>query len=244
KRIVGGTNAVPHSHPWQISLRSTINGVTDHICGGVILNSTWVLTAAHCVDGIRELDLHITAGGHFLQTPSEHQVTSNVLQKFMHPSYDPNFTGYPNDLALLRLETAVLENVGIKYGSLPVDDTNDFIVNNGCYITGWGDTEGSGQHSNALQVGSTNVVSNPDCISAHGLTGTFGIRETNICFGLSLSTSCNGDSGGPAVCNVTDTMYVVGIDSWRRTGCPTDYPSIYTRVSKYIDWILNTINAN
>jgi len=45
-RVVNGVDASPHSWPWQISLR--VSG--RHICGGSLIRSDWVVTAAHCVD--------------------------------------------------------------------------------------------------------------------------------------------------------------------------------------------------
>ena len=45
-RVVNGVDASPHSWPWQISLR--VRG--RHICGGSLIRSDWVVTAAHCVD--------------------------------------------------------------------------------------------------------------------------------------------------------------------------------------------------
>lgn len=46
-RIVGGSEADEHSHPWQASLQSR----GSHICGASIVDAGWVITAAHCVDG-------------------------------------------------------------------------------------------------------------------------------------------------------------------------------------------------
>jgi secreted trypsin-like serine protease len=47
-----------------------------------------------------------------------------------------------------------------------------------------------------------------------------------------------GDSGGPLlVVNSGDNKnYLVGLTSFG-FGCGTSFPSIYTRVSSYIDWI-------
>ena len=45
-KIVGGTEAFPGDWGWQIVLLN--NGRFS--CGGSLINSQWVLTAAHCVN--------------------------------------------------------------------------------------------------------------------------------------------------------------------------------------------------
>lgn len=44
-RIVGGHNSTAHSWPWQVSLQEN----NHHFCGGSIIATDWVVTAAHCV---------------------------------------------------------------------------------------------------------------------------------------------------------------------------------------------------
>ena len=44
-RLIGGQNAIPHEFPWMVS----ISRKGGHFCGGTILNSRFVLTAAHCL---------------------------------------------------------------------------------------------------------------------------------------------------------------------------------------------------
>lgn len=44
-RIVGGQNTIPNSWPWQVSLQ--VSG--RHECGGSLIDSIHVLTAAHCL---------------------------------------------------------------------------------------------------------------------------------------------------------------------------------------------------
>lgn len=47
-RIVGGTEATPHSWPHQVALF-----IDDKFfCGGSLISKEWVLTAAHCMDGL------------------------------------------------------------------------------------------------------------------------------------------------------------------------------------------------
>ena len=54
-RIVGGTTAIAKSWPWQAMLMyQRDNGEWKQFCGGSLVDTEWVLTAAHCVNSIRE----------------------------------------------------------------------------------------------------------------------------------------------------------------------------------------------
>lgn len=49
---------------------------------------------------------------------------------------------------------------------------------------------------------------------------------------------CSGDSGGPLIINGTQ----VGIVSWSRKPCTKPpYPGVFTEVSAYVGWILETV---
>ena len=46
-RVINGQvgGAVPHSWPWQVNIERD----GKHICGGSLIDPSWVLTAAHCL---------------------------------------------------------------------------------------------------------------------------------------------------------------------------------------------------
>lgn len=45
-RVVGGEDADPVEWCWQVAL---INSLNQYLCGGALIGTQWVLTAAHCV---------------------------------------------------------------------------------------------------------------------------------------------------------------------------------------------------
>ncbi len=69
-RIVGGTEATPHSYPFIAALVDT-NG--DHFCGGSIVGRRSILTAAHCVEGETASTVRVVVGRHNLATGTEGQ---------------------------------------------------------------------------------------------------------------------------------------------------------------------------
>ena len=62
-RIVGGEETEVSEYPWQAGLVD--KGSSKVWCGGSLLNSKWVLTAAHCTDGynIKPKDIQVRGQG-------------------------------------------------------------------------------------------------------------------------------------------------------------------------------------
>ena len=44
KRIVGGHETDPGSHPWQVALMFR----DQQVCSGAVITPSWIATAAHC----------------------------------------------------------------------------------------------------------------------------------------------------------------------------------------------------
>ncbi|CAH1796166.1 unnamed protein product [Owenia fusiformis] len=233
--VVGGQQARQGEFPWQISLQSR----GSHICGGMVIDNQWILTAAHCVIGARARNLNVVIGEHNRYSTDANEVSIGVSSIKIHPSYSDSTLN--NDVALLKLKSSFTYNEDVQPVCAP-DWYEDF---DGvyCTVSGWG-TQSSGASSlpSILRYVNVPVVSNYRCGQQYGSSQ---ITDQMICAGL-IGTggkdSCQGDSGGPLVCKVGNTFQLAGIVSWGYGCADRNYPGVYTRVTEFLDWIENNKN--
>lgn len=55
-RIVGGVTAPKHSWPWQAMLMTKSK---SQFCGGTLVHPNWVVTAAHCVENLKNTNVFV-----------------------------------------------------------------------------------------------------------------------------------------------------------------------------------------
>jgi len=219
-RIVGGTEATPHSWPHQVAL--FIDNM--YFCGGSLISTEWVLTAAHCMDGAGFVE--VVMGAHNIRENEASQVTKRSTDFFTHENWSSWLL--TNDLALIKLPEAVELNENIATVSLP---SSDVSVGTTVTPTGWGKpSDSSGGTSDVLRQVDVPIMSNSDCNSIYGNIG-----DGIICIDAAGGKgTCNGDSGGPL--NYNGATY--GITSFGSSaGCEKGYPDAFTRVNYYLDWI-------
>uniref|UniRef100_A0A672PYQ4 Peptidase S1 domain-containing protein n=1 Tax=Sinocyclocheilus grahami TaxID=75366 RepID=A0A672PYQ4_SINGR len=158
-RIVGGVDASEGSWPWQVSLHSS--NFEYHFCGGSLINSEWVLPAAHCLPGISASSLLVYLGKRI----------QNVSSVIVHLSY--NSQSSDNDIALLRLSSAVTFNEYIRPVCL-AGLNSSFPSGTSSWVTCWRNIQsGATDQCNAL-LGSGSVTSNMMCGLMEGGRDTWG----------------------------------------------------------------------
>uniref|UniRef100_A0A0A9ZFZ3 Trypsin 3A1 n=1 Tax=Lygus hesperus TaxID=30085 RepID=A0A0A9ZFZ3_LYGHE len=227
-KIVGGVVANITAAPYQVSIRN-VNG--QHFCGGTIISSRSVLTAAHCVIGTSRR-LYVVAGVDKVNVGFLNPVTIAVVHK------DFNNETMENDLAILRVGRDLdIDNVTRKAlpiaTKLPPDGTL-------CTTSGWGSTyfdPGNAEASIDLRITDVPIYNLERCRFQLGY-----VPEGQICAGYEDGghDSCQGDSGGPLECRGKLT----GIVSWGLNCGKPRQPGAYTSVPFYKDWILLHTNSS
>jgi len=81
-RIVGGNEVDAHSIPWQVGIMTE----GDVFCGGTIITSKIILTAAHCKLNEPLESIYVIVGEHSLLS-SEDGVRHNITAWKNHPDY-------------------------------------------------------------------------------------------------------------------------------------------------------------
>uniref|UniRef100_A0A1Q3FQJ5 trypsin n=1 Tax=Culex tarsalis TaxID=7177 RepID=A0A1Q3FQJ5_CULTA len=222
-RIVGGQDTTIENHPYQVSLRRRGN----HNCGGAILNENTILTAAHCVyyTDSPPSDYSIRAGS-TLRNQGGQLITASEV--FIHPWYDDWTLDW--DIAILKLEQNLVLGPSVQKIDLP---ETTFKIQHGTLasIAGWGTLYYQGPSTNHLQQVSVPIVDNVICSKAYQNFGS--ILSFHLCAGDAGLDACQGDSGGPLVYG----GQVIGIVSWGYGCAFKGYPTVYTRVSDFIEFI-------
>ena len=233
-RVIGGEIVVEQDYPWQVGLYCS-NKPTTLLCGGAVIDKKWVLTAAHCIDECTTANhISVYMGSNNLNFGGNSIKVKRIIK---HENYDSR-TLY-NDIALLELVTeATVTPIN------PLSKSQETLSAPGVLatVTGWGVTSEGGKTQPYLMEVGVKIVSNQECNRPLSYAGK--ITPSMMCAGFREGgkDSCQGDSGGPLVVPDKKGSYLLsGIVSGGE-GCakPNKY-GVYTRVSKYDEWINNNL---
>lgn len=232
-KIVGGVEAVPHSHPSIVSIQ--VFG--SQYCGGSIVNENFIVTAAHCATRAPS-DYTVVAGEHNLLSSDGVEQEVQVAELIPHPDY--NTLNSRNDIAIFRLASPLVFNQNVSAANIP---PSGFETELTLKAIGWGTTTEGGSIPDPLQEVNVPFHTDGECRALYTLVSY--IYKEMICAGEDGHDSCQGDSGGPLTSTDADgKTTLVGITSFG-VGCARPrYPGVYTEVSYYSDWIAEVTGSN
>ncbi|XP_014598200.1 PREDICTED: chymotrypsin-1 [Polistes canadensis] len=229
ERVVGGTRAAIGEFPYQVSIRIG----NQHTCGGSIISSRHILTAAHCVNnwgGAPNNFYTVVSGTNSLSNGGEVHGISSVS---VHPNYiGTQETSWINDVAVITLRSPISFNR--LQSAIPLVDTevpNGSLLN----LSGWGKISTNGPLSNALLKTYLFAEDYAVCQQEH----TIPIYPSQICALNRVGIgACQGDSGGP----LTYNGKIAGIVSWV-IPCARGVPDVFTKVSAHLNFIKYVVES-
>ncbi|CAH1104153.1 unnamed protein product [Psylliodes chrysocephalus] len=246
-RITNGDKASLNEYPWMALLfYKSSDGVVDFRCGGTLINERYVLTAAHCV--LNQPIFGVRLGEYDVETQTDCESNTGYCapptQDFMiekiviHPSYNAKI--FSNDIAIIKLKgEANFHYENVQPICLPVESE---LTSRSAIVSGWGVTE-DGYKSQVLLEARLPILPLSDCQKLYKSFAS--ITRNQICAGgVKGRDTCGGDSGGPLKdigdVNGSSRYIQYGIVSFGPRFCGADgKPGIYTKVSSYMNWILD-----
>ncbi|RZC38769.1 uncharacterized protein BDFB_007927, partial [Asbolus verrucosus] len=199
-RIVGGVATTIEEFPYQVSIMF----IDTHFCGGSIIHPSFIVTAAHCTDGLTATDLLVRAGSTMADQGGQVKKVDKINQ---HPQFDSDTYDY--DISLLHLSEPL--NFGISVAPIKYTQQSYIIRDDVVGIaTGWGRLSEGGPLPMELQKVELPTVNIDDCKAMYG--PSYEITDRMFCAGYKEGgkDTCEGDSGGPLA---VDGL-LLGITSW------------------------------
>ena len=149
-RIVNGKYATPGQFPHTVSWCyydldwvSVYPNRCIHFCGGSILNTTTIITAAHCCEGFGKPDENndifywsdtvIVAGDFNLVDKSGFEQVKKIKSHIIHPHYRHLLN--QNDICLLTLKSPLEFNQYVD--KIDIGEKKP-VVGTKCQVSGWG----------------------------------------------------------------------------------------------------------
>lgn len=207
------------------------------MCGGVIIDKEWILSAAHCLPGTEFIRGSLYAGitDNSNLTDAQIRYSDYIV---INPKYPGKGAHVSYDLALLHLDSPLVFTSLVKPIALPFPGE---LFTGTATLYGWGKVNSSLPYPHKLQTVETDILEYDECKKL--LPADAQLSPLNICSSSRNQhiSACSGDSGGPLVKeNLQGVTELVGIVSWiyELPCAERNLPTVYTQVSDYVEWIV------
>lgn len=255
-RIFGGQEADLYEFPWMVLISYRTKRGLEFKCGGSIINEWYVLTAAHCIVGQTIAGVRI--GEHDIASDTDCQgippkvICESRLQDIRVAEEIPheNYSTTPfiqNDIGLLKLKKPIdFTPKNARPICLPTTRQlrNKDVQGQNATVAGWGYTE-NGRVSDVLLSVRVPIYTAEDCANLYDRVLNTRSTLNKLCAGEVGKDTCGGDSGGPLLVtgqhNGVIRYIQYGVVSYGPRLCASNYPGVYTDITKYMDWIFNHI---
>jgi secreted trypsin-like serine protease len=168
--IIKGHDIDIEKRPYQAFLQHDGN----RLCGGVILNRKFVITAAHCVYLPGSVEVYVGS-----KYPFKGEL-HHVIKRNIHPffcKHEENWAKF--DVALLELDSKLNYSASVQPIALPASNQS-YSEGLLCQVTGWGTRSvNSFQLSNQLQTLAVKILRRENCTKVY--EGFAAVDESMIC---------------------------------------------------------------
>ncbi|EDV37223.1 uncharacterized protein Dana_GF13344 [Drosophila ananassae] len=223
-RIVGGTTTTQSAVGGYV-LNLRYDG--SFYCGGSLVTSMYVVTAAHCLSGYKPGRMTVQGG---VSKLTQSGVVRGVAKYFIPASYRNSTLNM--DVGVIRLQSAMTGN-NIRTISLCRVQwrSGDYMR-----VSGWGITRTKNTSpSTQLRTVQIKLIRKNVCQAAYRYRDT--LSGSTFCARSAGKDSCSGDSGG----GVIFKKQLCGVVSWGLGCANAKYPGVYTSIHRARSFITSSM---
>lgn len=231
ERIIGGYAVDISQRPFQAAVYTNYNNPYS-FGGGVIISNEWIITAAHVVKDNNNKtyppsNISVVTGYTSFNLGQLYSIPASQI--IVHPNY--NSSTFANDIALIKLSSPI--TYGTNRQPVMLRGTYSHISGTSAIVSGWGRRTLEDSSSSLSQLYAANVT-------------VQSCTNNKIEVVPSTTMSYKGDSGGPLTVSSNSNTILAGIVSHSTSSNsqgPTAFPTTYTNVGFYYDWIKSYVSV-